>query len=69
MIKIETEIIAQRKDIYDIGMSYEQSEDVEVGEYLAILDKIKNEVLDNTNIDSNELKEILFERKEDVYEG
>ncbi len=63
MIKIETEVIFQRKGTYDIGMSYEQSEDTEVGEYLAILDKIKCEVLENTNIDRNELKKILFKEE------
>ncbi len=60
MIKIETEIINYKKDTYNIGMEYEQSEDVEVGEYLAILDKMKNEVLENTNIDKNELIRIMF---------
>ena len=63
MIKIETKIIDYKKDTYNIGMEYEQSEDVEVGEYLAILDKMKNEVLENTTIDKEELKKLLFKEK------
>lgn len=60
MIRIETGVISQRKDTSNIIMEYEQDENVQVGEYLAILDKIKNEVLENTNLGENELKEILF---------
>ena len=59
MIRIETGLISQKKDTSNIIMEYEQ-EDAQVGEYLAILDKIKNEVLENTNLGENELKEILF---------
>ena len=60
MIKIETKVIAHEEDAYSIGMAYEVSEDVQEGEYLAILDKIKNEVLEQTSIDEDKLIEILF---------
>ncbi len=59
MIRIETGVISQKKDTSNIIMEYEQ-EDTQIGEYLAILDKIKNEVLENTDLDENKLKEILF---------
>ena len=60
MIRIETGVISQKKDTSNIIMEYEQDENVQVGEYLAILDKIKNEVLENTNINNEELTRILF---------
>lgn len=60
MIKIETEVYGHKKETYDIIMEYEQ-EDTQVGEYLAILDKIKKEVIENTNIKEKQLKEIMFE--------
>lgn len=63
MIKIETRVVENEPPIQDILMEYE-TEDVKVGEYIAILDKIKNEVLENTNIDKETLKDILFGKED-----
>ncbi len=63
MIKIETKIMVNEPPISDILVGYEEDNPT-TGEYLAILDKIKNEVLKNTTINKETLKEILF-REED----
>ena len=63
MIKIKTNVVENDENITDVILKYEVK-GAELGEYLAILDKIKNEVLENSNIEEETLKEILF-RKED----
>lgn len=64
MIKIKTKIVNDDEIIQDIKMEYEVK-DAEIGEYLSILDKVKNEVLENSNIDEETLKGILFGKEED----
>lgn len=64
MIKIETGVLNDDKPIYDIIVGYEDDKPI-TGEYLAILDRVKNEVLEKTNIDEDTLKEILFGKKEE----
>lgn len=59
MIKIKTNVVDDDGVIQDIKMEYEVK-DGEVGEYLSILDKVKNEVLENSNLDEETLKDILF---------
>ena len=66
MIRIETGVISQKKDTSNILMEYEQDENVQVGEYLAILDKIKDEVLENTNIDREKLCAIIFKENNEI---
>ena len=63
MIKIKTKVVENDENITDVILKYEVK-GAELGEYLAILDKIKNEVLENSNIEEETLKDILF-RKED----
>lgn len=63
MIKIESKTMVSEPPISDILVSYEVDEP-KMGEYLAILDKVKNEVLENTSIDEQTLKEILFGKED-----
>jgi undecaprenyl pyrophosphate synthase len=63
MIKIETKVLKDDDVTTDILMEYEVDNAL-TGEYLSILDKVKKEVLENTNIDEETLKEILFGKKE-----
>ena len=63
MIKIEANTIIQKGDTLDIILSYEQDENVVIGEYLAILAKIKNEIIDNNLLSEIEVKRILFEKQ------
>lgn len=64
MIKIETNVMSNKSVITDILMEYEVN-DALTGEYLSILDKVKKEVLENTDIDEETLKEILFGKEEE----
>lgn len=59
MIKIKTKVVENDENITDVILKYEVK-GAELGEYLAILDKIKNEVLENSNIEEEVLKDILF---------
>ncbi len=63
MIKIKTKLVDNDGVIQDIKMEYEVKNG-EIGEYLSILDKVKNEVLENSNMDEETLKEILFGKEE-----
>ncbi len=63
MIRIEANTMIQKGDTLDIILSYEQDENVVIGEYLAILDKIKNEIIDNALLSEIEVKRILFEEQ------
>lgn len=64
MIKIKTNVVAQEEPITDVMLKYEVK-NAEVGEYLAILDKVKNELLENSNLDEETLQDILFGKEED----
>lgn len=64
MIKIKTKLVDNDGVIQDVKMDYEVK-NAEIGEYLSILDKVKNEVLENSNMDEETLKEILFGKEED----
>ncbi len=63
MIKIESKTMVSEPPISDILVSYEVDEP-KIGEYLAILDKVKNEVLENTSVNEETLKEILFGKED-----
>lgn len=63
MIKIESKTVVSEPPISDILLSYEVDEP-KIGEYLAILDKVKNEVLENTSVNEETLKEILFGKED-----
>ena len=63
MIKIKTKLVDNDGVIQDIKMEYEVK-DAEIGEYLSILDKVKNEVLENSDIDEETLKDILFGKED-----
>lgn len=63
MIRIECKTMVTEPPISDILVSYEVNEP-KIGEYLAILDKVKNEVLKNTSINEETLKEILFGKED-----
>lgn len=63
MIKIKTKVVEDNDDITNVMMKYEVK-NVELGEYLAILDKIKNEVLETTTMEEETLKEILFGKED-----
>lgn len=63
MIKIESKTMVSEPPISDILVSYEVDEP-KIGEYLAILDKVKNEILENTSVNEETLKEILFGKED-----
>ena len=63
MIKIKTKLVDNDGVIQDVKMDYEVK-NAEIGEYLSILDKVKNEVLENSNMDEETLKEILFGKED-----
>lgn len=63
MIKIESKTMVSEPPISDILVAYEVDEP-KIGEYLAILDRVKNEVLKNTSINEETLKEILFGKED-----
>ena len=64
MIKIETKVIVKEEDnnnvSYAIGVDYEESDNVARGEYLAILERVKQEVLVRDIMSEEELKDFLF---------
>lgn len=63
MIRIESGATENDKPVYDIVVEYEQDNPM-TGEYIAILTKVKEEVLENTEIDEKTLKEILFGKED-----
>lgn len=63
MIRIETNVVKEKEPITEVMMEYEVN-DAGVGEYIAILDKVKEELLENSNIDEKTLKEILFGKED-----
>jgi len=63
MIRIETNVVKEKEPITEVMMEYEV-DDAGVGEYIAILDKVKEELLENSNIDEETLKEILFGKED-----
>lgn len=64
MIKIETKVIVKEEDndnvSYAIGVDYEESDNVARGEYLVILERVKQEVLVRDIMSEEELKDFLF---------
>lgn len=63
MIRIESGATETDKPVYDIVIEYEQ-DNAMTGEYIAILTKVKEEVLENTEIDEKTLKGILFGKED-----
>ena len=63
MIRIESKAMKSDEPIYDIMVEYEQ-DNAMTGEYISILTKVKEEVLENTNIDEETLKGILFGKED-----
>ena len=61
MVKIETKIVAQEAEAYCVEVAYEESEEVLKGEYLVIMDRIKKVLLEKTDLEKEQLKEILFD--------
>ena len=63
MIKIKTTVKETSDYETDVVMKYEV-QGGEVGEYSAILAKVKEELLENSNITEEMLKEILFGKED-----
>ncbi len=63
MIKIKTKVEETSDYETDVIMQYEVRGG-ELGEYIAILDKVKEELLENSNMSEEMLKEILFGKED-----
>lgn len=64
MIKIKTKVEETNDYTTYVNMEYEVRGG-ELGEYIAILDKVKEELLENSNMSEEMLKEILFGKEEE----
>lgn len=63
MIKIKTKVDEMSDCETEVTMQYEVRGG-ELGEYIAILDKVKEELLENSNMSEDMLKEILFGKED-----